>query len=111
MAVSDVVLSLSRDPEAFGRVSLEALRRGRPVAAYANGGVGEQLAAILPQGAVPVGEREQVVARLREWRRAPPAVPVEQPFALHRMLNSTLEVYRGAGAARGGGAGGAAGGG
>src|SRR3569623_1269041 len=82
MAVSDVVLSLSRDPEAFGRVSLEALSLGRPVIAYAHGGVGEQLAVILPQGAVPVGEREQVVARLREWRRAPPAVPVGQPCAL-----------------------------
>lgn len=101
MAVSDVVLSLSRDPEAFGRVSLEALSLGRPVAAYAHGGVGEQLAALLPQGAVPVGDSDRAVALLGEWRRAPPTVPVEQPYTLERMLSATLEVYREAVAARG----------
>lgn len=93
MAVSDVVLSLSREPEAFGRVSLEALSLGRPVVAYAHGGVGEQLAAILPQGAVPVGDRNAVVQRLREWYSAPPPVPAEQPFTLDRMLDATLKVY------------------
>ena len=100
MAVSDVVLSLSREPEAFGRVSLEALSLGKPVIAYAHGGVGEQLTAILPQGAVPVGDREQVVEHLREWRSVPPDVPMQQPFTLERMLNATLEVYEEAMAVR-----------
>ena len=100
MAISDVVLSLSRDPEAFGRVTLEALTLGRPVVAYDHGGVGEQLAAILPEGRVPVGDRERVVERLQAWYRTPPRVPDQQPFTLDRMLAATLEVYREVVAAR-----------
>ncbi len=58
MAVSDVVLSLSLDPEAFGRVSLEALTLGIPVAAYDHGGVAEQLAAFFREGRMPVGDTQ-----------------------------------------------------
>jgi glycosyltransferase involved in cell wall biosynthesis len=100
MAMSDVVLSLSREPEAFGRVTLEALSLGRPVVAYDHGGVGEQLAAILPEGRVPVGDRERVVERLQAWYRTPPQVPAGQPFTLERMLSVTLEVYQNAAAGR-----------
>ena len=100
MAVSDAVLSLSTEPEAFGRVSLEALSLGRPVLGYAHGGVGEQLAAIFPAGAVALRDRGEVVARLTEWYRAPPCVPDRHEFTLERMLSATLEVYREAAAAR-----------
>ena len=99
MAMSDVVLSLSRDPEGFGRVSLEALTLGKPVVAYDHGGVGEQLAVILPEGRVPVGDQRQVVERLLAWYRTPPQVPAQHPFTLERMLTSTLEVYQDAVAA------------
>jgi len=101
MAVSSVVLSLSRDPEAFGRVSLEALSLGRPVVAYDHGGVGEQLAEILPEGRVPVGDVGAVVERLQAWYGTPPQVPARQPFTLERMLTATLDVYRDAAAAHG----------
>jgi len=94
MAVSDVVLSLSLDPEAFGRVSLEALTLGRPVAAYDHGGVAEQLAAVFPQGRVPVGDVAALEEKLAQWYDRRPAVPVDNPFTLERMLGSTLEVYR-----------------
>jgi len=93
MAVSDVVLSLSLDPEAFGRVSLEALTLGKPVAAYDHGGVAEQLAAVLPDGRVPVGDVQALEEKLALWIRQPPRVPRENPFTLDRMLNSTLSVY------------------
>lgn len=66
MAVSDLVFSLSRDPEAFGRVSLEAMALGKPVVGYAHGGVGEQLAAIFPQGAVESKNVEQA-AQTARW--------------------------------------------
>ena len=43
MAVSDAVVSCAAKPEAFGRVTLEALSMGIPVAGYDHGGVREQL--------------------------------------------------------------------
>lgn len=94
MAVSDVVMSLSTDPEAFGRVSLEALSLGIPVAAYDHGGVAEQLAAIFPAGRVPPGDTAAAEALLARWVGARPAVPADQPFTLARMLDATLDVYR-----------------
>ena len=94
MAVSDVVLSLSLDPEAFGRVSLEALTLGRPVAAYDHGGVAEQLGAVFPEGRVPVGDTAAMEQLLAHWHAQRPAVPAQNPFTLERMLRSTLEVYR-----------------
>lgn len=93
MAVSDVVLSLSLDPEAFGRVSLEALTLGVPVAAYDHGGVAEQLAAVFPEGRVPVGNVATAEEKIAQWYSAQPAVPNAHPFTLERMLSSTLEVY------------------
>jgi glycosyltransferase involved in cell wall biosynthesis len=93
MAVSDVVLSLSLDPEAFGRVSLEALSLGRPVAAYDHGGVAEQLAAVFPEGRIPVGDTQAAEETLAGWYLHPPAVPTTHPFTLECMLRSTLETY------------------
>jgi len=93
MAVSDVVLSLSLDPEAFGRVSLEALTLGKPVAAYDHGGVAEQLAAVFPEGCAPVGDTTAVEEMLVRWHVQRPKVPDKNPFTLERMLGSTLDVY------------------
>lgn len=52
-AASDLVLQLSRKPEAFGRTVIEALAVGRPVLGWAHGGAGELLAELQPAGAVP----------------------------------------------------------
>lgn len=94
MAVSDVVLSLSREPEAFGRVTLEALSLGRPVIAYDHGGVSEQLAAMLPEGAVRVGDTQAVAGKVAACLTSPSRVSANNPFTLERMLSSTLNVYR-----------------
>lgn len=93
MAVSHAVLSLSREPEAFGRTTIEALSLGVPVAGYAHGGVAEQLGAVLPEGLVPVGNIDEMADRLEHWWCSPPQVPHEHPFTLERMLNDTLQVY------------------
>ncbi|MFA7608060.1 MAG: glycosyltransferase family 4 protein [Rhodocyclaceae bacterium] len=93
MAMSDVVLSLSRDPEAFGRTTLEALSLGRPVCGYVHGGVKEQLEAVFPDGAVPVGDKQAVVQRIMHWYEHPVHVPDVHPFTLQHMLDATLSVY------------------
>ena len=95
MAMSFAVVSLSRDPEAFGRVSLEALSLGRPVVAYDHGGVAEQMAQLLPAGAVAPGQPAQVAVRLAEWLAAGPPEPVlSSNFTLQAMQDQTLAVYR-----------------
>lgn len=94
LAVSQAVVSLSTEPEAFGRVTLEALSLGVPVAAYDHGGVAEQLAAIYPAGRVAVGDVDALQRLLAGWAQGAPLVPRTQPFTLERMLRSTLEVYR-----------------
>jgi glycosyltransferase involved in cell wall biosynthesis len=94
MAMSAIVYSLSLDPEAFGRVSLEAMAIGKPVIAYNHGGVGEQLQALYPVGLVPVGDIDAAAtttARLLKEGSKP--LPIT-PFSLRKMLDATLAVYR-----------------
>lgn len=93
MSISRVVLSLSREPEAFGRVSLEALSLGVPVVGYDHGGVGEQLSAILPQGRVAIGDVAAAAGLVGTWLGRPPEVPATQPFTLQAMLEGTLGTY------------------
>lgn len=93
MAISRIVFSLSREPEAFGRTTVEALSLGVPVIGYNHGGVREQLQAILPAGGVPVGHVREAAETALRWLEQPPDVPPEQPFTLERMLGKTLEVY------------------
>lgn len=93
MAISRIVYSLSREPEAFGRTTVEALSLGIPVIGYNHGGVREQLEAILPAGGIPVGHVQNAAALTLSWLDHPPEVPTEQPFTLERMLGKTVEVY------------------
>lgn len=95
MAVSDIVMALSQQPESFGRTVLEAMALGKPVVGYDCGGVGELLGELFPAGRVPLGDR----ARLLEATRAvirdhPHPAPVGEPFTLDAMCRSTLAVYR-----------------
>jgi glycosyltransferase involved in cell wall biosynthesis len=94
MAVSAVVLSLSRQPESFGRTVNEALALGIPVAGYAHGGVGEQLARHFPAGLVTPGDTDAVVGRLREWFAGRPSLQGVRPYTLQEMLDSTLALYQ-----------------
>lgn len=93
MAVSDIVFSLAREPEAFGRTTIEALSLGVPVIGYDHGGVSEQLAKILPEGLVTVGDVAGLADLVQTWGE-PPAVPENTAFTLENMLRQTLEVYR-----------------
>lgn len=93
-AVADAVLTLSNKPESFGRTVLEALALGRPVVGYAHGGVAEILAALFPFGAVPVGDRDAVTARLGALLAGQaPAVRPNERFLLADMQARTLALY------------------
>ena len=95
LAISDVVLSLTRKPESFGRTVTEALALGRPVLGYDHGGVGEQLDRVYPEGRVPPGDIEATIERLAQWwREGVPPVTVDVPFTLERMQEETLALYR-----------------
>lgn len=94
MALSEMVVSFSREPEAFGRTTIEALSLGVPVLGYAHGGVGEQLTAVFPEGALAVGDWQAGVEKASAWLEARPAMPPTHPFTLARMLDATLGVYR-----------------
>lgn len=93
-AVSDLVLSLSRQPESFGRTVLEALCLGRPVLGYAHGGVGEILDRLYPAGRVPVGDAAALAAQAAVLLANPVAVVQCDAFTLADMIARTLDLYR-----------------
>ena len=92
-AASDLVLQLSRKPEAFGRTVIEALSVGAPVLGWAHGGVGEQLAALQPEGGVALGDTAALVTRARALLDAPPTAPAHIPYTLAAMQQATLDTY------------------
>ena len=92
-AVSDLVLQLSTQPEAFGRTVVEALAIGRPVLGWRHGGVGELLRELYPAGAVALGDRAALVAAARSLLASPPPMPVTIPHTLAAMQSATLDVY------------------
>jgi glycosyltransferase involved in cell wall biosynthesis len=94
MAISKIVYSLSLEPEAFGRTTLEALSLGIPVIGYSHGGVSEQLAAILPEGGIDVGNVAEATMLTLNWLHRPPQVAMSQTFSLQHMLEKTMAVYQ-----------------
>lgn len=93
MAVSDLVLTLSRD-EAFGRTTVEALTLGVPVIGYDRGGTGEVLERLYPAGRVPAGDLMTLEARVLEFMAGAPPVGRQSVFTLQKMLDETLALYR-----------------
>lgn len=93
-AASDQVLQLSRKPEAFGRTVVEALSVGRPVLGWAHGGVGELLAELQPEGAVPPFDAQALAHGARRLLAAPPSPPAAIPYTLQAMQDATLALYR-----------------
>lgn len=93
-AISNVVVSCSiKPPEAFGRTTLEALSLGTPVVGFDQSGPGEILAAMFPEGRVPLGDvdalTETVVSILAGKSEPAP----NTLFTLERMLNETVGIY------------------
>lgn len=93
-AISSLVLSLSTKPESFGRTVAEALSLGVPVAGYAHGGVGEILAALYPQGAVPLGDKDALAGTVKTLLSDGERPAGNTVFLQRAMLDETLAVYR-----------------
>ena len=92
-AASDLVLQLSRKPEAFGRTVVEALAVGRPVLGWAHGGVGDLLGELQPAGAVAPFDHAALYAAARRLLAHPPTPAVTIPHTLLAMQEATLAVY------------------
>ena len=94
----DVVLQLSRKPEAFGRTVIEALSVGRPVLGWDHGGVGELLRELQPEAAIPAFDaralRTRAAALLARDGALPATIPaVPDRYSLRSMQDATLSVY------------------
>lgn len=95
MSISDVVLSLAKEPEAFGRTILESLCLGVPVIAYDHGGAKEILGEIFPEGKIQPNDTAAVCYLITKFYNSPPKVPDINPFTLESMLNKTMRLYEG----------------
>ena len=93
MSISNIVLSLSNKPEAFGRTVLEALCLGIPVVAYNHGGASEILTKTYPVGCVELNNTAAVCDKIISLYQNPMPVPDKNFFTLDKMLNDTLTLY------------------
>ncbi len=93
MSMSNIVLSLARIPEAFGRTALEALSLGVPVIAYNHGGAAEVLNEMFPEGKATPLSTEDVNSIINKFYASTPEVEDKNAFTLKTMLDKTISVY------------------
>ena len=101
-AWSDVVVSASTRPEAFGRVAVEAMAMGRPVVATKHGGSLETVADGETGTLVPPGDADALARAIGALARDPEArammgragrARARARFSTEAMVNRTLGVY------------------
>lgn len=96
LALSTCAYSITIEPEAFGRTTIEALALGTPVIGYAHGGTGEILAQVFPRGRVPGADIDAVVAASRALLKTPADWRVsaaDHPYTSAALQAATLAVY------------------
>ena len=94
LSIASIACSLTTEPEAFGRTTIEALSVGTPVVGYDYGGTGEILRGLYPQGLVNKGDITGAAARIAALLAAPQPVPREHPYSVEALQRATLAVYR-----------------
>ncbi|MCW8915212.1 MAG: glycosyltransferase family 4 protein [Magnetovibrio sp.] len=102
--LADVVVSASTDPEAFGRVVVEAQALGRPVVAPDHGGACETIVDRDTGWLFAAGDKEALALALREALELDEAgrqaysdraiASVSENFSKTTMCDKTLDVYR-----------------
>lgn len=93
LAISSIACSLTSEPEAFGRTTIEALSVGTPVVGYDYGGTAEILRNSYPHGLVPKGDIRAAADRIAALLAAPQPVPREHPYTVQALQRATLAVY------------------
>jgi glycosyltransferase involved in cell wall biosynthesis len=93
LAISSVACSLTSEPEAFGRTTIEALSVGTPVVGFDYGGTAEILRNSFPHGLVPKGDIGAAAARIADLLTTPRPVPREHPYTVQALQRATLAVY------------------
>lgn len=88
-----LVLSLSTQPETFGRTVLEALRIGRPVIGWDKGGVGEILRECYPSGLVADGDQAALAQTVELWLQRPTGPQATERFQLSDNSEQTIALY------------------
>lgn len=94
LAFSDVVLSLSKQAETFGRTALEALSLGTPVVGWNRGGVAEILSRLYPQGLIDVDDQHRLQQAVEQQIAQPHSIAPVNEFSLKQMCDQTLALYQ-----------------
>ena len=94
-AISNAVLSLSTQPESFGRTAVEAISLGTPVIAYNHGGVGETMGQVYPAGLVPLSDTEATAMKCKQLFAGEIQPPQDEltVYSKQEMLEKTLALY------------------
>ena len=94
LSVSDIAYSLTGEPEAFGRTTIEALSLGTPVIGYQHGGTAEILGEVFPDGLVRCGDIAAAAACTATMLATPPEITPTHRFTIARMQAATIELYQ-----------------
>ena len=94
MSISKIVFSLSNEPEAFGRTTIESIKIGVPVIGYGHGGVEEQLKEVFSKGIIKKGDIPAAVNLCKAWIKKTPKVMKTDLFNLETMQSNTLKIYK-----------------
>ncbi|MGV6807362.1 MAG: glycosyltransferase family 4 protein [bacterium] len=91
--IASVVCNLSQHAEPFGRTVIESLAVGTPVVSYDYGGPAESLKDCLPQGLVPLGDRQALLDTVGSFLAHRPTFALPENFTLDYQAAATLGVY------------------
>lgn len=93
LAISHIVFALSRKPESFGRIVVEALSLGRPVIGYDQGGVGEILNRIYDSGCIPPFDQNLLLEKTIAFLNQEVYVLPQTVFLAPQMIRQTIALY------------------